>query len=91
MTAQWNSSRVLLNVLWTSSFQARDRDVINNLLGLFLGSLSLSSVHPDEIRQEIVKLKSKLSTCVDDVPNFVMKCCSEIFVTALAHIFNLFF
>jgi len=51
--------------------------------------LNVPFVFDSDVRRAIRRLKSTKSVGPDDIPSFIIKGCSEIFVPVLKHIFNL--
>jgi hypothetical protein len=51
--------------------------------------LNVPFVFDSDVRREIRRLKSTKSVGPDDIPSFIIKACSEIFVPVLKHIFNI--
>jgi hypothetical protein len=46
-------------------------------------------IFDSDVKQAFQRLKSTKSVGLDDIPSFIIKGCSEIFVPVLKHIFNL--
>lgn len=51
--------------------------------------LAYESITEDEVLLSVRRLKSKLSTGCDGIPNFIIKGCAEYLVPALTHVYNL--
>jgi hypothetical protein len=51
--------------------------------------LNVPFVSDSDVRRTIRRLKSTKSVGPDDIPSFIIKGCSEIFVPVLKHTFNL--